>query len=177
MAAAASLIVPSIGPQAGVATIHSKEDKSSHTLHIVEEDEESGVRTFSAYTPMKDGYAWMGELKITWLRTLPDGKFGSKKDAPIYGARTRYGFAEKTHTLSKVYIELLQSFENETYKGVGTALMQVAVETSFHLGCQGRLILDATFNSHPFWYKMGMRSLLDHSNDRRVLQRNRCCKK
>lgn len=168
--AAASLFSPTIGPLVGVATIHSKEDTFPLTLKIIEEAPRFKMRIFSAYTLIEgEGYALVGELKTTWLRTLPNGKFGSEKEGPIYGAYANYGSAEKTNKVSKIYLKLLHSFENEIYTGIGTALMQVAIETSFYLGCEGRLILDAVFNSHPFWYKMGMRSLYDSEKDELVL--------
>lgn len=44
------------------------------------------------------------------------------------------------------------------YKGVGSALMQAAMEFSYKNGCEGNISLDAMGDSHEFYHKIGLRA-------------------
>ena len=59
--------------------------------------------------------------------------------------------------VSKIYISLMESY-NKQYAGIGTSLMQAAIETSFHTQCAGRVSLSAAWSSHIFHYKMHLRA-------------------
>lgn len=56
----------------------------------------------------------------------------------------------------KVYIEYIGSSANTSYKGIGTILMQAAMERGYQFNCKGRIVLDACWNSHGFYNKLGM---------------------
>ncbi len=150
---------PNLRNLVGEGTVYHSENKEHRPLYITQENVQNGTHIFSAYVSHADGYQWAGEMKVDWLRTLPTGDFGCEDRPNEYGACTRYGKKGTDLHVSKVFIDTMNSFERETLKGVGTALMQVAVEHSMNLGCAGRIILVAAWNSHGFWYKKGMRAL------------------
>jgi len=53
----------------------------------------------------------------------------------------------------------LDSFLRETYRGVGTLLMQAAMEYGIRYGTGGRVALHSEGSALGFYYKLGMRSL------------------
>lgn len=67
-----------------------------------------------------------------------------------YGSETKVG---------KICIEFLVSHQRTVYSGVGSRLIQVAIEESLHAGEEygGRVILKAGVGSHVFYYKQGFR--------------------
>lgn len=76
----------------------------------------------------------------------------------MYGAGKR---------VPKIYVEKLDSWQNKKYKGVGTALLQAAMEYGYAKRCAGRIDLDACWSSHVFYYKLGMRSI-DEKNNKKI---------
>lgn len=79
-----------------------------------------------------------------------------------------------TYKYNSIYeIERLKAFKHDTYKGIGTALIQTLCEkillnNSFSKNntCPlNKIHLDASDNSHGFYYKLGFRAVKEDDND------------
>ena len=57
-----------------------------------------------------------------------------------------------------VYVDTMFSTQKEKYKGVGTKLLQLAMEQGWAQGCEGALALSASWSSHAFHYLQGLRA-------------------
>ncbi len=102
----------------------------------------------------------LGEVTLEWFRDRGEKPFGSENTC--YGIErwnSLYGYgAETPEKTAKIVMTNLLSYKKEEYKGVGMALTQAAIEYSYMRGCEGRLLLDACWDSHVFYYKLGMRA-------------------
>lgn len=126
----------------------------------------SGQEFFEAYIENEK----IGMMEVTWLRVLPNQKYGSElfSEGIEFGPLAGYGFEKTASKLNKVFIRNMQSHKNQEYRGVGNALMQVAIEFGLQKNCDGRVIIDASWNSHGFWYKQGMRSVKNKTIDETI---------
>ena len=70
---------------------------------------------------------------------------------------------DRPHLDNCMHVHLMESQENNKYKGIGTALHQIAVEASFREDCDG-VYLSAQKGSHLFHYKCGFRAERDEIN-------------
>lgn len=62
----------------------------------------------------------------------------------------------------KVYVNTVNAPGNKQFKGIGSALMQVAYEISLHNGAEGKVVLLAQYQSGGFYHKLGLRCLSDN---------------
>ena len=71
-----------------------------------------------------------------------------------------------------IWISRIDSFHREQFKGVGTALMQAVMERAWKEkdGCKGEVLLAATENSIPFYYKLDMKCVNGPLWDKAVLR-------
>lgn len=60
-----------------------------------------------------------------------------------------------------IFVTLIESNFRKKYAQVGTRLMQEVVKRSLEEGHQGRVILESTNGSAPFYYKLGFRPYCD----------------
>ena len=113
----------------------------------------------------------MGSIKIDWFRTLQN-KYGSETHLGNLDQEPSYsdGYylddfsnSTKEQRLNVICIESIDT-SFQAYKGVGSVLMQAAMEYGYSKGCEGRLLTNAVRNASPFYYKLGMRSRHDIDN-------------
>lgn len=146
----------------GKATVFGKLDQAPHDITITETyldyDDQA---LFTAYIEKNGKKTKVGDISVVWLRLKEDGKYGSKNFIDCtdgFGLNQYYWKHGEEKNKSKILIPLMKSNAKENYRGIGTALFQVAIEHGYRLGCEGRTVLDAAWNSHGFHYKQGMRS-------------------
>ena len=143
------------------------------------------VPAISAYSPGLHSGELVGHVQIIDKQSKQpvkaDVQFESKKAGSI-GRYTlnvdgrEVGFtiidkAQKDADIDRPYLDdhlcvhSMEAKENHTYKGIGSALHQIAVEVSFKEGSQGKLFLHAQKSSHTFHYKCGFRAQDPAKND------------
>jgi hypothetical protein len=161
-----------VGKIVGKATVLGKLDQIPHDVTITQDtgwyDDEP---IFYAYTDENSKTKKIGYMQLVWFRQKEDGKYGSKNygqlpdsfDPNIYYGSVRL---EEGKNLSKICIKDMRSLYKDKYQGVGTVLYQVAIEHGRKFGCEGRLILEAAWNSHGFHYKLGSRSRYPKQNEK-----------
>jgi hypothetical protein len=166
-----------IGKVVGKTSVIDKLDQMPHDVTITERahGEHNDQVIFYAYIDESGKSKEVGSMALEWLRIKENGKYGSKNRGSIdydcihpnqyYGGRKTLG----GENLSKVYINEMYSTSKQKYSGVGTALFQIAIEHAYRLGCEGRLELDAAWNSHGFHYKQGMRCSYS-KNDQKIVE-------
>jgi hypothetical protein len=120
------------------------------------------------------GFADNKEIKLGYSRIT----YYEECDRGVVGAYNKYDLIANSfyrkdldleEKLSMIFVEALESSYHNQYKGVGTALMQASMEYGYGKGCAGRLGLDASWDSHGFYYKLGMRTLFPPL-DKRIAQ-------
>lgn len=142
----------------GTAKAIGKLDKRVYEVAITREKLSSDAFSFHAYIDCED-------KEVGFL------SFGVKEHSQLSNdaltRRQHYGthlngkeIVPNGENLSKIYIGLLVSNLNDKYKGIGTILMQAAIEDSLRKGCGGRIQLFASWNSPGFYYKLGLRAEL-----------------
>ncbi len=105
------------------------------------------IREFQAV--LRPGDEPLGSIKVVISRKIPcSGPF-------VHFEKYQEGVAKK------VFVWGFQSYQNDTYSGIGSALFQVAIEYGFRKKCKGRLCLDALPSSQGFYFKQGLRSADD----------------
>jgi len=96
----------------------------------------------------------IGSIALEYIKSLNPIKKGNEKENQYYKHTDAVGF---------ICINTLDS--NGEYRGVGTALMQVAIEYSFLKGCLGRIQLESIDDSCPFYYnQIKMSFIEDHES-------------
>lgn len=127
---------------------------------ITKKNANFGRIAFIASGVLKGKETELGSILLDWIRVRDNGIFGSEYYSySIIGTLKTYGPDRNTSKWSKIYVVRVDNFvPDQNIKGIGTALMQAAVEYSFFKGCNGRLQLDAVRTSHIFHYKFGMRT-------------------
>lgn len=115
----------------------------------------------------------IGFMNIDWFRVKKDGKFGSERYGDEDSTNSNsykelYEYAGKEHKISKIYIDVLRNqFKNvhnvktessEKIKGIGSILMQIAIEKAYLKMCDGRIFLKSSKSAIGFYYKLGFRS-------------------
>jgi hypothetical protein len=122
-------------------------------------------KIINAYLNGTDGRKELGKICITHYRAHQTGEYMSQYEKVLGHTpdetHYRYGEEEKVH---KIFVRLLDSPQNKAYKGVGTALMQAAMEYGYSKKCEGRVDLEAAYSSHRFYFKLGMRSYEETKN-------------
>lgn len=141
----------------GRTTVLRKADDTKVEIVFQQATARNGAALFEAYLPQDENR--IGFITIDWLR-VENGKCKSfickaENDSSEYP-----GVEGK---INRICI-LNMMADREEYKGLGTALMQVAMEYGIEKGCEGRAQLDAVRDSHVFHYKMGFRSQLPTQN-------------
>lgn len=161
-----------VGKIVGKTTVLGKQDRIPHDVTITQNigwhDDES---TFYAYTNENGKTELIGYIQLVWFRQMENGVYGSKNYGQLndsFNPHIYYGSVrlEEGKNLSKICINDMRSIQKDKYQGVGTALYQVAIEHGRKHGCEGRLILDAAWNSHGFHYKLGSRSPYTEQNEK-----------
>ena len=123
-----------------------------------------GRYRFIAYITESRGKREIGNLTCYWLRNFEDGTWGGE----YYTRRMtdedwecRYGLEESAFKTNRLMVERLYSYQQAKFRGVGSALMQAAMEWGDMDGkdCRGHIYLDAIGSSHKFYYNLGMRTL------------------
>jgi hypothetical protein len=159
-----------IGKIAGKALVIGTRDNITHDVTITEiESDDQSSATFNAYIEENGKQKCVGGTSLYWLTIKEDGKYGKYGSAPAFNFETQNKRFYGTHLngqeiirdgerLSKIYMETIDSLSNDKYKGIGTVLYQASIEYSIRKGCEGRLQLDAAWNSPGFHYKQGMRA-------------------
>lgn len=109
--------------------------------------------------------------KVYEVDTLPS--LGMDSLSPVsydvYVRQTKVGSIELTEKKKGLYIEQMDSFKKDKYKGVGTAMHQLAVETSLLQGLKGKVSLYSLREAVGFHYKCGFRTG-DTETDRLIHQ-------
>lgn len=146
----------------GIASVYTVGTEKKEIKITIERREISFGRVeFIAYENGDKTKKKLGDITIAWIRRLENGTYGSEyhnkidRCNPLYC----YGREKSQEQVNKIYIQDLNSTASETYRGVGSLLMQAAMEYGYSKGCQGRVILDAVRDSHLFYYKLGMRTI------------------
>ncbi|MBA3237282.1 MAG: GNAT family N-acetyltransferase [Parachlamydiaceae bacterium] len=147
-----------------------KSDDQSEQKIVITKLKEKGEVIFTAYLKCADVIK-LGDMTISHLRILKNGEYGDERrsitpDDTISFWR-RYGREVQFARADRIFVHLMKAGQNNQYKGIGTNLIQTAIEYGFRNNCEGRLQLDACWNSHGFYYKMGLRSHL-RSNDQEI---------
>lgn len=142
----------------GEAIVYTKEDRLPVHITIRLANESDGIKKFTAYANCDGVTTPLGHANIEWLRSLPNGNFGNEIMGNITDTSDLYDYGqEKTcEKVSKIFVEYIES--SHKYLGEGKALMQAIMEYSYMKGCEGRVMLDANWDSHGFYYGLGMRT-------------------
>ncbi|MDR3623729.1 MAG: GNAT family N-acetyltransferase [Chlamydiales bacterium] len=141
--------------ESGIACIYSKKENEEIPVTIVRKDLNYGVIKFEAHL----GKELLGHIKVDWIRILAGRGYGSKNYSNLSDFDDYYGYGRKNiGEVDKIIVEELFSLQKQKYKGIGTALMQAAMEYGYANHCEGRLLLEASWKSHGFYYKLGMRT-------------------
>lgn len=151
----------------GIAFVYSQEEGKPVPIVIRKAEYALQEECYVALLPedaSSGRFTQLGHITFSHLRMLSSGVYGSETcKGPAYES---YGQDARIGKLNKIFITHIERTNaNETrekYKGVGTALMQAAVEWGVAHGCEGRAALLAINNSHGFYYKLGMRAHYNH---------------
>lgn len=154
----------------GIAIVHAVEDGQACPIVIKKAGYALQEECYIALLPPAPGsnvHTKLGHIAFSWLRNLPTGSYGSETcKGAIYES---YGVDASASKLNKIFVTHIENTQmrdaGRKYKGVGTALMQAAVEWGLAHGCEGRTSLLAINNSHGFYYKLGMRSHIDDTEE------------
>lgn len=142
---------------AGSATVYTKDEnlpvKISLTLTNVGQ---FGIKQFSSFSNINEEHKSLGYIKFQWVRVLDNGAFGSNNSEFYDVHDSHYGIEKVSKKANRIYVNYIKS--SGEYRGEGKALMQTVMEYSYTKGCEGRVALHAAWNSHGFYYGLGMRS-------------------
>lgn len=164
-----SLIIPKKPNSTNIKAFKLKNEKSvgvaklrSGKIVVIKKvSSEFNHKIFNAYC---DGNK-IGSIKIETILWL-NGKYMRSENDEMseYGELIKYGdkplynnteeFKQITGLVNKVFVSDLWSNGG----GIGSVLMQAATEYGYRKGCRGRILLDASYSSHLFYYKLGMRA-------------------
>ena len=103
-------------------------------------------------------------IGYTKLKVLGD-KNAFNDEGFILNQITSYGKLGNDKYAGRVYIDLMENSTCGAYKNVGTKLHQIAVERSLQKGFQGRVQMDASWNSHGFHYNKGFRVMMGDKSE------------
>ncbi|MFA6494893.1 MAG: hypothetical protein WC246_00810 [Candidatus Paceibacterota bacterium] len=102
----------------------------------------------------------IGDLYLR--RDLPDGAMDKNNYGPGWDHdhffEEDYGNGEqRVKRPAKVFVEMAERdrYIGGKYENIGKLLTEIAVERSLQLGADGKVLLQAAFNSFGFWEKMG----------------------
>lgn len=150
---------PKYGMKVGVATVTDKKTGDPVPVNVFEYIN-GYVRKFT----LAVGDGALGRIDLCVLKADQKTEFGIYGPTEIRPTKpmARYGNSKnKNLYLDKVYVKYCESPGNNRYKNIGKSMHQLSVETSFNTGCEGRVQLDASYSSHGFHYKNGMRVMHD----------------
>lgn len=162
--------------EVGQTTIVSRKDNTPIPIYIMKKTSKNmGTTYYKAVLKHEDvaNHKFLGELDLYKMRWLDSNKFGyeNRENMPDYciWAYYRKSSSEKLEfQISKIVVSLINASKNKDYKGIGTALMQVAIEKSFNHQYEGRVLLDACWNSHGFYNKIGLKSFTNPRADKAI---------
>ncbi len=160
-------------PEQGIARIKDKKTGCDLQITIKTTYSYYGQVIFEA---MKDSNS-LGYLQTEWVRTSNEGNLFSevRRCIPSFSSLSDYGDEACLGEAppSKIYVAYMKTVSaKQCYRGIGSALMQAAMEYSYFRGCEGRILLDAAWSSHGFYYKLGMRtSSCDPDIDKAIEER------
>lgn len=161
----------SINPQDGKATVYSIAEQKKIEITIEQTNHIYGRVILTAYANINGKQHELGTAKIDWIRNLDNGKYGSENYTNLTcGSYYTYGLEQNAHRVNKIVVEDIRCPWNKHYKGIGSALMQAAMEYGYSKNCKGRIFLDACWDSHGFYYKLGMRTK-SRETDKAIVQR------
>lgn len=145
----------------GETIIFNKETKTEHPVKILKEKGLYDLKIYHIVSETKEGFIELGFMKLDMLSIKGDFVGSTFHPFVRQGENVnQYHVKNENYkeTISKAFIQDMIAWQNKSYKGIGTALMQIAIEKSFKYGFEGRLMLDAARNSHGFHYLMGLRT-------------------
>lgn len=116
-----------------------------------------------AYAKENEELKEIAHVTFERFRCKKDGSYSSERTKNANPIFLRY---EKKLKVSQIFVDLIESPHNDAYKGVGTALMQAAMEYGHSKRCKGRVALAACWSSHVFYYKLGMRAKFSEQDKR-----------
>ncbi len=138
---------------AGFATVQIRESSKNAQLTITKEKDDFKLITFKAFYEGKN----VGFIQFVRHRMKKNGKYGffamedNGKNMPKHDARPR------------IFIWYVESKDNKRLRGVGTALMQAAIEYGKRRKVE-QLVLYALHSAIPFYQKMGLDFIENHLN-------------
>ncbi len=135
-----------------------------------------GLKEFymvSEDNPLKDTYRILGDMHLTWMRKLPgfpndciaceNTLLPSPTDLWKGKLPLSYICIDRLLNYSK-YLAPNSVEKKVCHLGIGRIFLQMAIEYSFYKGCEGRIKVQAAWNSHGFYYTMGLRSENQETN-------------
>lgn len=146
----------------GKATVTSMQDRTNSVSLILKREFNEGLlTTYKTYTYVEGVYTLVGAIAIEFFSINEHGNYEGEKTRKISESSQlmRYGLDETAYKANKIFVEDLFSSHRQHLHGVGTALMQAAIEYSYSKGCDGRILLEASPAAHVFYFKLGMRTL------------------
>ena len=134
-------------PKCGKATVRLKSDGSACEIGIDREILSPDSFVFYA----TENGARVGHIKISI--------FARDKDGMLYSLDKQTGDMKRV-----VHVDIMYSMAKTKLRGIGTALLQTAMEEGYNQGCEGRMDLTAAWSSHAFHYLQGFRSPWEEKN-------------
>lgn len=156
------------GKIVGEAIIIKVIDQSQQNITITKVKQNYGL-LFTAYLQSPNSAVELGYAYIHHLRVMEHGRYGSENlsisSSDEIHHFCRYGNETEAAKADRIFVNLIKTKKNITmYKGIGTSLIQTAIEYGLRKKCEGRLQLIACWSSHCFHYKMGLRSRFKEDN-------------
>lgn len=108
-----------------------------------------------------DPYVWLNHYYVNLSLTREPA---SQTDSSILGTIGCHIYnISKNQGIWVSTLNVKHNNNNGQYRGVGTALMQAAIELSQKLGRGGRISLSTANDSPPFYYSLGMRVMREEA--------------
>ncbi|MES2122535.1 MAG: hypothetical protein V4492_07145 [Chlamydiota bacterium] len=139
----------------GSATIQLVSTGEQVPVTIIKNNHPSGEFSFNAYDESGQN---IGSVDCDWYRTKENGIYGSYDCPRVVRYDPNFKYGQDLEQANHLVIQTIDSYARNFYRGVGTVLVQAAIEYGYSLGCEGRVQLEAVRNSHCFYYKLGMRT-------------------
>jgi predicted GNAT family N-acyltransferase len=146
------------GEKVGVAEITI--DSKKTPISIVEKMEND----LTLYGAVQENDKLLGYITFTEVTyDTEKKKLTSPYLSIIAGDMRKYDEELKgSSKVGRIYINYIEAYKKGC--GLGGVLMQAAIEKSILLGHEGRIQLSAAWESHAFYYKLGLRSYDDDRN-------------
>lgn len=130
--------------------------KVKMTLYVREYSNEKTI-----YAVVKDDkrHYLLGRITFLALTTIAFHSVHMIEKVNIPAEERAYYFDGNRLRMS-MFVDELWCPGNEFYKGIGTALLNIAKEESLSRNCGGRLMLDAAQSSHGFYRKQKLKAMV-----------------